>query len=394
MGLSEKSLFHEYAYRDIETHEERQIANMNANMEITEKRLGARVAVRGSLSFLIVTLLAFFWWGCEGPQGPTGMGVEELDVESPNVSLIDGFFVPMKSTTVFADTFTVRAEADDDNGVEYVEFFFDGTSEMGEQTAIDSTSPYLWIWNMDSTGLDFGTYPLMARAYDAAGNSGDTPTVLIYYRSPPELDTLSEYGTSNQRTTLTMPDNFDDQFWNVRVSPAKSCRLLQIHFEFKDPQSETMTGTSSQLVGGADFEVYAWNSDETTRFPVTPALNSKLVLEEEILNSDPDIELWTIVDVSDWNVEFSDKFHVGFSIPDYENMKTQLRAIPIWLNINTNHDDPNDHSSIEYAGNTWGTIQANWGSRWDFRIRAEVVYEDGSHALLHPDGTSEAVQHR
>jgi hypothetical protein len=227
------------------------------------------------------------------------------------------------------------------------------------------------------------------------GNSGDSPMVLITYKSPPVVDTLSEYGDGISRKVMTLPDSFNDKYWNVRLSPPQPCRLTGIHLEFKLPESEKMTGTSDTLVGGADFQVYAWDSNVTTRFPITQALDSTLVSVEDAVYSVPVDVQWTAVDVSDWNLEFGGAFHVGYSIPDYANMKAQLLGMPIWTYVNSDHDDPNDHSSIEYAASGgWSTIQDNWGERRDLRIRAEVEYEDGSRAMLHPDGTSTPVEHR
>ncbi len=403
MSLPEKRDIYEHAYRDNETHVNNETSNTNANMEITEKRKGWTLTAKGVLSLAFVLMIALFWWGCEGPMGPAGQGIEDLDLVSPTVNLIDPKFGDqLKSNDVYVDSFEIMAEADDNSSVEYVEFYFDGSSKMGLQSAVDSTAPYLWTWFLDSSGHAHGVYPLMARAFDGAGNSGDSPTILIRYTNPPEIDTLSEFGSDPTRSVLTMPDYYKDRYWNVRLSPAQSCRLLAVHFEFIQPTFETMTGTSNQLVGGSDFYVYAWATDDNIQYPEIPPLDSVLVAEEDAVYSDQINVQWTVVSVSDWNLEFDEQFHVGFSVPDYDNMRAQNRAMPIVTTVNDTLVDGSQHTSIEYASDEfgaaggWGTLQNNWPrpGRLDLRIRAEVEYQDGSHAMLHPDGTSTPIQHR
>lgn len=353
------------------------------------------MTIRGLITTVTALMVLMAWWGCEGPQGPAGTGIEDLDLVDPTVELIDNFSGPLQSQRVEADSFIIRARANDNEAVEYVEFFFDGSSEMGQQTAVDSTEPYLWTWVFDSSGHDFGVYPLMARAFDASGNSGDSPMVLVDYGEPPDTGHVSDFGDGTLWVTMTLPDYFNDKYWNVRLIPPQPCTLLEIQFEFKEPTSEQMTGTQDYLMGPADFQVYAWNSNVATGFPVTPALDSTLVASEEAVFSELNEGNWTIVDVSDWDLEFTNAFHAGFSIPNYGEMKAQLLGLPIWMVKNPNHEDPADHSSIELAEETgWGTIQQDWGERRDLRIRVLVEYDNGSRAMLHPDGIAEQVQHR
>ncbi|MBK8285656.1 MAG: carbohydrate-binding protein CenC [Ahniella sp.] len=74
------------------------------------------------------------------------------------------------SVTGTAGTITLSATASDNVGVAGVEFLIDGVSR-----GTDTTSPYSLAFN--STTLTNGTHSLVARAYDAAGNSTNSTAV-------------------------------------------------------------------------------------------------------------------------------------------------------------------------------------------------------------------------
>lgn len=69
-------------------------------------------------------------------------------------------------------TLAIGASASDNVGVTRVEFYVNG-----ELQASQSTAPYLMSWN--AAALASGTYAVSAKAYDAAGNVGDSAPVSV-----------------------------------------------------------------------------------------------------------------------------------------------------------------------------------------------------------------------
>lgn len=80
----------------------------------------------------------------------------------PSVSLVS----PGNNSNV-TGTVSVTASASDNTDVVKVEFYVNGVL-----TASDTTAPYTFAW--DTTPLPTGTYTLFAKAYDAAGNVGQS----------------------------------------------------------------------------------------------------------------------------------------------------------------------------------------------------------------------------
>jgi len=70
----------------------------------------------------------------------------------------------------------VAASATDAVGVTKVEFLLDGALQ-----ATDTTSPYSWSWATAASAN--GSHTLVAKAYDAAGNVGTSPTVSVTVRN-------------------------------------------------------------------------------------------------------------------------------------------------------------------------------------------------------------------
>ncbi|WP_224981916.1 Ig-like domain-containing protein [Geomonas agri] len=78
---------------------------------------------------------------------------------------------PSSSATV-AGTVSVTADAADNVGVTKVEFYVNGALQ-----ATIPSSPYVYSW--DTSALTPGSYTLMTKAYDAAGNIGQSQSVTV-----------------------------------------------------------------------------------------------------------------------------------------------------------------------------------------------------------------------
>jgi uncharacterized protein YkwD len=93
--------------------------------------------------------------------------VERPDTTNPTVSITS----PANGATV-SGTVNVIASATDNVGVTKVEFRVDGILKR-----TDTAAPYTFSW--DTSTVSNGSHALQARAYDAAGNIGTSPTVIV-----------------------------------------------------------------------------------------------------------------------------------------------------------------------------------------------------------------------
>jgi hypothetical protein len=114
----------------------------------------------------LLLILGLFIMGQSGCTGCGGGGVTG-DTTKPDVAITS----PTDGTTVFG-TVTIRATATDNVGVVKVEFYIDN-NKVGEDTA----SLYEYSWN--TTQCTNGTHTIQAKAYDNAGNVGESPVITV-----------------------------------------------------------------------------------------------------------------------------------------------------------------------------------------------------------------------
>lgn len=96
------------------------------------------------------------------------------DTQPPSVSIIQ----PSGGTV--SGTVSVNVAATDNQGVTSVDLYVDSVF-----LASDSSSPYQFSWDSQQWGN--GPATLSARAYDAAGNQGDSPPVEVTVDNAPEV---------------------------------------------------------------------------------------------------------------------------------------------------------------------------------------------------------------
>ncbi len=89
------------------------------------------------------------------------------DVTKPTVSVT----APANGATV-SGTVAINATASDNVGVTKVEFYVDGAIR-----STDTASPYSWSWN--TTTFANSAHTIVAKAYDAAGNVGQSSNVTV-----------------------------------------------------------------------------------------------------------------------------------------------------------------------------------------------------------------------
>jgi hypothetical protein len=111
----------------------------------------------------------------------------------PTVSITS----PANGSSV-SGTVSVNATASDNVGVTKVEYYVNGILQ-----ATDTSSPYVYSWN--TSGLVSGNYTLLAIAYDAAGNTGQS-SVTVNIAADTTPPTVSLTSPSNGATiSVTVP---------------------------------------------------------------------------------------------------------------------------------------------------------------------------------------------
>jgi chitinase len=150
---------------------------------------------------------------------------------SPTISLGS----PANNATV-SGTVSVTASASDNVGVTKVEFYVNGVLQSS-----DTATPYGYSWNTSS--LASGTYTLMAKAYDAAGNVGQSTNVAVTVVKDTTAPVVS----------LTAPSNYATVNGTVTVSAYASDNVGVSKVEF------SVDGALRAAVNTTPYNYY-WNS--------------------------------------------------------------------------------------------------------------------------------------
>jgi uncharacterized protein involved in tellurium resistance len=110
------------------------------------------------------------------------------EMASPTISLS----YPANNASV-SGTVSVSANASDNVGVTKVEYYVNGTLQ-----AADTSTPYVYSW--DTTTIAAGSYMLMTKAYDAAGNVGQSENVAVTVVNDFTAPTVSMTSPANNAT--------------------------------------------------------------------------------------------------------------------------------------------------------------------------------------------------
>jgi len=147
----------------------------------------------------LLVILGLFVMGQSGCTGCGGGGVTG-DTTKPNVIITS----PANNSTV-SWTITIQATATDNVGVVKVEFYID-SNKVGE----DTSTPYEYNWN--TTSYTNGTHTITAKAYDNAGNIGESAIVTVNINNAPRAvliddihqnsDTFGGYSVTQVYATL------------------------------------------------------------------------------------------------------------------------------------------------------------------------------------------------
>ena len=176
---------------------------------------------------------------CSTWQVARFFGLDNTDATAPSVSLT----APANGASV-SGTVTLTASATDTVGVAKVDFLIDGTL-----VATDTAAPYTYAWN--SAAAANGAHTLVARAADAAGNTGTssvsvTVTGGVSDTTAPTVALTSPAAGTTLAGTVTLTATASD---NVGVSQV----------EFLVDTTVVGTGTGS----GGTYTL-AWNTTTAT----------------------------------------------------------------------------------------------------------------------------------
>jgi hypothetical protein len=128
--------------------------------------------------------------------------------QAPTVSLLS----PTNNATV-SGTVSVTANVSDNVGVTKVEFYVNNALK-----ATDTSTPYLYSWN--TSALNAGTYTLMAKVFDTAGNVGQSSNVdvkVIKDTTPPAVSLTAPSNNATVNGTVTVSANVSDDVGVAKV---------------------------------------------------------------------------------------------------------------------------------------------------------------------------------
>jgi chitinase len=134
--------------------------------------------------------LAVTAYNASGVESPFSNIVTIPELVPPSVYLS----YPANNISV-SGTVSVTANASDNVGVTRVEYFVNGVLQ-----ATDTTTPYVYSWN--TATIAAGSYTLMSKAYDAAGNVGQSTNVVVRVVH----DTTSPTLSNNMALDATIPN--------------------------------------------------------------------------------------------------------------------------------------------------------------------------------------------
>ena len=147
----------------------------------------------------------------------TGTSTATPDTTLPTVSIT----APANSASV-SGTVSVSATASDNVGVTKVEFYVNGALQV-----TDTSTPYLYSW--DTSTLAAGSYTLTTKAYDAAGNvgqSGSVTVTVVKDTTPPSVALTSPVNNATVSGPVTISASASDNIGVNRVELYENSVLL------------------------------------------------------------------------------------------------------------------------------------------------------------------------
>ena len=213
------------------------------------------------------------------------------DTTAPTVSVT----APANNATV-SGTVAVTASASDNTGVSKVEFYVNGALK-----ATDTASPFSYSWNT-TTGAN-GSYSITTKAYDAAGNVGQSAAVTANVSNtvtpPPAGSVTAVFGNT---TGATYPNTVEDTFLNINNAVNATNTMLGTYTwpAAKPANAILMNWNLSALPAGAVIQsatlsLYMTGSggDALYEIPVSGIVNKTPVITKSNGNTYDGTNAWT-----------------------------------------------------------------------------------------------------
>lgn len=257
-------------------------------------------------------------------------GLDNSDTVAPTVSLT----APVNGASV-SGAVRITASATDNVGVAQVQFLVDGTP-----VGTDTTPPYEATWN--SAAAANGTHAIVARAFDAAGNSTASSTVSVTV-SGGVSDTIAP------TVALTSPASGATLFGTVNLTATASDNIGVSRVDFLvdgtvvgqgTPSGSTYTlswntatvSAGTHTVGARAFDA-AGNSAPSASVSVTVNAAAER-FSETFSQNGPDNPGWNLgewaLDSSDQTGSSSSKSLAGSAVPAF-NTVTRTASVTVKL---------------------------------------------------------------
>jgi hypothetical protein len=139
--------------------------------------VGWRATAPNSFTFASEGTKTVHAWAKDAAGNVSARKSATVTIKLPDISVPVVSIPSPISGAIVKGTITVTAGATDKVGVTRVEFLVNGSLQGSS-----SSAPYSFIWN--SAAVPNGTYALTAKAYDAAGNIGQSSIVNVTVNNP------------------------------------------------------------------------------------------------------------------------------------------------------------------------------------------------------------------
>ncbi|WP_318556464.1 Ig-like domain-containing protein [Geobacter anodireducens] len=206
---------------------------------------------------------------------------------------------PANGATV-AGTVSMAATASDNVGVSKVEFYVNNVLKGS-----DTTSPYAYSW--DTTSAANGSYTLTAKAYDAAGNVGQSSSVTVSVNNvttPPAGSNTAIFGNA---FGANFPNTVEDTFLNINNDVnATGVSLSTYTWPAATPANAVvMKWDVSALPANAQIQsatLYLYltegGGDDAYEIPVSAIINKNPVVASSTGNTYDGTNAWTASSVA------------------------------------------------------------------------------------------------
>ena len=133
---------------------------------------GWKIAVPTSFTFSSEGVKTVYAWAKDAAGNVSASRSASVTIKVPDVTAPVVALTNLAANSILSGTIAITASASDNIAVSRVEFYVNGVLKT-----TDTVSPYSFNW--DTTTVANGAYNLNAKAYDAAGNVGQSSTIAV-----------------------------------------------------------------------------------------------------------------------------------------------------------------------------------------------------------------------